>query len=181
MTKYLLADRERNGYDDSDFYAVFWDTETQTIRSEEYGSTRYPSPRVAPTDEYLRDIPEGELQKARIYFQDRLETDLIRADHYLRDNPHSLKYRLLQIVNHGRHPVWRHLWHQYPEAVVCLGDDAIVFQFITQSLRDLRKNVMSHHRLLCCGRNRQGGNPARPAGPFSGRRRLLVDGLRVHR
>jgi len=87
MTKYLLADRERNGRDDSDFYAVFWDTETQTIRSEEYGSTRYHSPRVAPRDEYLRDIPEGELQKARIYFQNQLEIDLIRADHYLRDNP----------------------------------------------------------------------------------------------
>lgn len=65
MTKYLLEDREINGHDDSDFYAIFYDTETGTIRSEIYGSTRFSSPRVAPTDEYIRDIPEE--VKPKIY------------------------------------------------------------------------------------------------------------------
>lgn len=35
----VLTTRERNGYDDSDFYAVIWDGET--IRSYEYATTRF--------------------------------------------------------------------------------------------------------------------------------------------
>lgn len=90
MTKYLLSDRERNGLDDSDFYAVFWDTETQTIRSEEYGSTRYPSPRTAPMNEYLRDIPEDELEKARVHFQNRLFDIFESLDRSQRDYPQDV-------------------------------------------------------------------------------------------
>jgi hypothetical protein len=37
----VLADRERNGYDDSDFYAVVWDEARQCVTSIEIGSTRY--------------------------------------------------------------------------------------------------------------------------------------------
>lgn len=36
----VLATRERNYYDDSDFYAVVWDEEAQCIRSIEYATTR---------------------------------------------------------------------------------------------------------------------------------------------
>ena len=59
MTKYLLADRERNMPDDSDFYAVFYDSETGQIGSEEYGSTRYAGGyRVAPPHIYLPPTSE---------------------------------------------------------------------------------------------------------------------------
>lgn len=37
----VLATRERNGYDDSDFYAVVWDEEAQICRSVEYATTRF--------------------------------------------------------------------------------------------------------------------------------------------
>lgn len=37
----VLATRERNGYDDSDFYAVVWDPENKTVGTVEYASTRY--------------------------------------------------------------------------------------------------------------------------------------------
>ena len=37
----VLEDRERNGYHDSDFYAVVWDEEKQTVRSFEYATTRF--------------------------------------------------------------------------------------------------------------------------------------------
>jgi hypothetical protein len=64
MTKFLLDDQEENGYDDSDFFAIFFDTETGTIKKEMYGSTRGPSPRVAPA-EYIRDVPAEIMAQAR--------------------------------------------------------------------------------------------------------------------
>lgn len=36
----VIATRERNGYDDSDFYAIFWNEEKGEIDSREYASTR---------------------------------------------------------------------------------------------------------------------------------------------
>lgn len=40
MAKYILTEWERNGYHDSDFYASYWDSETESIRCEEVGTTR---------------------------------------------------------------------------------------------------------------------------------------------
>lgn len=37
----VLEDRERNGYDDSDFYVRYWDEASQSIKSMDYNSTRY--------------------------------------------------------------------------------------------------------------------------------------------
>lgn len=37
----VLETRERNGYDDSDFYALVWNPETRAVETVEYGSTRY--------------------------------------------------------------------------------------------------------------------------------------------
>jgi len=37
----VLADRERNGYDDSDFYAVVWDVNKDCPVEVEYGTTRF--------------------------------------------------------------------------------------------------------------------------------------------
>lgn len=39
----VLADRERNYYDDSDFYAVVWDEEAQAVKEVEYATTRFPT------------------------------------------------------------------------------------------------------------------------------------------
>ncbi len=36
----VLHTYERNGYDDSDFYAIVWDTESKTFKHIEYASTR---------------------------------------------------------------------------------------------------------------------------------------------
>lgn len=36
----VLETRERNGYDDSDFYARVWDEETGTVKDVEYATTR---------------------------------------------------------------------------------------------------------------------------------------------
>lgn len=37
----VLADREENGYHDSDFYAVVWDEEKQALRRIDYATTRF--------------------------------------------------------------------------------------------------------------------------------------------
>lgn len=46
----VLETRERNGYDDSDFYALCWDEATQSVKSVEYATTRGPSPSSAIVD-----------------------------------------------------------------------------------------------------------------------------------
>lgn len=46
-----LYDRERNGYHDSDFYALVWDEEQGKVRDIEYGTTRFANtPRTALVD-----------------------------------------------------------------------------------------------------------------------------------
>jgi hypothetical protein len=37
----VVSLREHNGYDDSDFYALVWDDESQTVKRIMYGSTRF--------------------------------------------------------------------------------------------------------------------------------------------
>lgn len=90
MAKFLLEDREANYYDDSDFYAIFFDTETGTIRSEMYGTTRGFSPRVAPADKYLRPVPEEILEKAREYLFEKASEDIRRRDRLEIDSPDSI-------------------------------------------------------------------------------------------
>lgn len=36
----VLSRHERNGYDDSDFYALVWDDSTESVKSVDYASTR---------------------------------------------------------------------------------------------------------------------------------------------
>lgn len=90
MTKFLLEDREANYYDDSDFYAIFFDTETGTIRSEMYGSTRGFSPRVAPADVYLREIPADVMTKAIEYLFEKSSEDIARRDRIEIDSPDNV-------------------------------------------------------------------------------------------
>lgn len=89
--KYLLEDRELNGYDDSDFYAIFYDTETESIRSEIYGSTRFPSPTVAPSSEYIREIPEDVKPKIFDIVYKRALSEIREADRDSIDTPEKVK------------------------------------------------------------------------------------------
>lgn len=41
MTKYVLADYERNGYSDSDFYAIYYDDQEDRLSEYEYATTRF--------------------------------------------------------------------------------------------------------------------------------------------
>lgn len=90
MTKFLLEDREANYYDDSDFYAIFFDTETGSIRSEMYGSTRGFSPRVAPSDIYLREIPAEVMTQAIEYLFEKSSEDIARRDRIEIDSPDNV-------------------------------------------------------------------------------------------
>lgn len=47
MSKYLLADWERNQYHDSYFYATYYDDNKNEVLSEEFGATAFPSPHRA--------------------------------------------------------------------------------------------------------------------------------------
>lgn len=66
---YILAEYERNGYHDSDFYAICYNTETCKIETIEVGSTRYAGGRgtgdmLAPTLEIIetaRQVHEDNL------------------------------------------------------------------------------------------------------------------------
>lgn len=94
MTKYLLADRERNFADDSDFYAIFWNTETNRIESEEYGTTRFANcPRVAPADVYIRPVPQEIIELAIAYSAMRKFTALRMYDYDQVNEPDT--------ANHG--------------------------------------------------------------------------------
>lgn len=44
MSKYILCDWEINGYNDSDFVCMYYDTQTDTIGTYEYGTTRFAAP-----------------------------------------------------------------------------------------------------------------------------------------
>lgn len=73
-------DFERNGYHDSDFYAVVWDAEAKCVRSIEYATTRFggtDSNRVVTdaTDEVVAAMAEVEAEN---YRQDLI--DQWRAD-----------------------------------------------------------------------------------------------------
>lgn len=85
MTKYLLADRERNYSDDSDFYAVYYDDADGLVKSEEYGSTRGYSPRIAPRIEndprgYQYTVPDHIRAKARHWLRHQTFEYLVRSE-----------------------------------------------------------------------------------------------------
>lgn len=68
----VLADRERNMYHDSYFYAILWDDKEQSIREIEYGTTA----AYAPTWCRVDATPEV-IEKALNYLIDRNE-NLVR-------------------------------------------------------------------------------------------------------
>jgi ribosomal protein L19 len=71
----VLATRERNYYDDSDFYAVVWDEEKQVVKNVEYATTRFGGGGDARVDA----TPEV-LEKAKAYFAPHIAKGAINAD-----------------------------------------------------------------------------------------------------
>ena len=60
----VLSHYERNGYEDSDWYAVVWDEEEQEVKNVEYMTTRFPSSGDAKVDA-TKDV----LRKAYRYYK----------------------------------------------------------------------------------------------------------------
>jgi hypothetical protein len=68
----VLATRERNYYDDSDFYAIVWDEEKQCVHDVEYATTRF----GGGGDAWVDATPEV-IEKAKAYFAPIIAHDLI--------------------------------------------------------------------------------------------------------
>ena len=74
----VLEDRERNSYDDSDFYGVVWDEYSNKPMNVEYGSTRYHSQirscRVDATPDVRRMYELWRADQHRIRVRDTVKT-----------------------------------------------------------------------------------------------------------
>lgn len=65
----VLGEYERNGRDDSDFYAIVWDEDKREVRSFEYNSTRYAGGGSATVDA----TPEV-IAKSREFYRPRIRS-----------------------------------------------------------------------------------------------------------
>lgn len=75
--RYLLARREENFHDDSDFYAVVWNPETNRVERIETGTTRCAPYRL----EYrLVDADDEIREKARQYWRDHILPERVRKE-----------------------------------------------------------------------------------------------------
>jgi hypothetical protein len=64
----VILEREANGYDDSDFFALVWDEETQICKEVQTGTTRF------AWNEYVTvDATDEVIEKARNYYQNEYE------------------------------------------------------------------------------------------------------------
>lgn len=82
----MLADRERNGYHDSDFYAIYWDEEDGRVKSVEYGTTRFPSPtwcEVDATPDVIEKAVRYTLERALIliYGSFKIDQETLKIGH----------------------------------------------------------------------------------------------------
>lgn len=79
----VLSTYERNHYDDSDFYAVYWDEESQSVQEKEIGSTRgaagWPyNVYDLPHDADEETVAKAEAYLRRVYAQAR--ADVLNAE-----------------------------------------------------------------------------------------------------
>lgn len=77
----VLNTYERNGYDDSDFYAVCWDREKQRIVEVEYDTTRCGGggyAKIDATEEVLREVYRHYKKMATDYFDKTYNEKLAR-------------------------------------------------------------------------------------------------------
>jgi hypothetical protein len=93
MTKHCIGNYEINGYDDSDFVSVFFDTETKKISHETVGSTRYGGGvygNALTTDETVwaevKKIRAEEAVKREIHRRNKKAAKLLAIRKTFRDN-----------------------------------------------------------------------------------------------
>lgn len=83
---------ERNGYSDSDFYAIVWDEETQTVKKIMYDTTRFGGSGSAEVDVTSENLKKANIYVARCSYYENLKKG------YLKD----LKVGNLALVIGGR-------------------------------------------------------------------------------
>ena len=69
----VLSLHENNHYDDSDFYAVVWNEETQALENNYYDSTRYASNQYATIDATPEVRAKAEAYKLKIWRKKRAD------------------------------------------------------------------------------------------------------------
>lgn len=65
----VISTRERNGYHDSDFYAIVWDEKNQTVQSVEYATTRFACSTFADIDATTEALDKAQLDYEQRYLQ----------------------------------------------------------------------------------------------------------------
>jgi hypothetical protein len=78
--KQALVEFERNGYNDSDFFMVFFDSDKGSLGVQEIGSTRHAG--GIDRSGFVKDLPAHELERARLDLQDRIQRALGLADQH---------------------------------------------------------------------------------------------------
>src|SRR5690606_469139 len=81
-TRYLIGDYERNGYNDSDFFAIYWDSSSNTIGEFEIGSTRYAGHDAAIRElqALKQDIPDHVARTIVTYLYQVAHASLLSAE-----------------------------------------------------------------------------------------------------
>lgn len=77
--KFRLCDWERNGYNDSDFYGMYYDEADGQLHTIEIGTTRFACQSYGFGPEYLMPTPEI-VEKARVILADRIFAALRHAE-----------------------------------------------------------------------------------------------------
>jgi hypothetical protein len=73
----VLCEYEKNGYNDSDFFAVVWNDETDSIKVIEYGSTRHGGYYGCSIDATPETIAKAKEWKANVLAAEKFEKDLL--------------------------------------------------------------------------------------------------------
>lgn len=73
----VLTEYEKNGYNDSDFFAIVWDDETDTIKTIEYGSTRHGGSYGCDIDATPEVIAKAKAYKSGVEAGDRADFDYL--------------------------------------------------------------------------------------------------------
>lgn len=100
----VLSEYEHNGYHDSDFYAIVWDAETETVKHVEWGTTRFPmfnSCAVDATDEVR--------EKAGRYMAESDAKSLVRRS-VRESHDVTVKGRKVSVIGTGKNKVNPRKW-----------------------------------------------------------------------
>lgn len=95
----VLETRERNGWDDSDFYAIVWDEDSQSVKNVTYASTRYWSYDSGATVDATPEV----IEKALAYVRKNHLAALVAAN--TRQAAVIAKYKKVKVVTGRKIPV----------------------------------------------------------------------------